>query len=95
MALNYIEQLLVLASAVSRCVSISAFTSLVDIPIGIVSSAVVLKIGAITTGIKKYKLIIQKKKKKHDKLVLLVKKENKQDRILTFQGFNKLIYQSR
>ena len=44
MALNYIEQLLVLASAVSRCVSISAFTSLVDIPIGIVSSAVVLKI---------------------------------------------------
>ena len=58
MALNYIEQLLVLASAVSRCVSISAFTSLVDIPIGIVSSAVVLKIGAITTGIKKYKLII-------------------------------------
>ena len=58
MALNYIEQLLVLASAVSRCVSISAFTSLVDIPIGIVSSAVVLKIGAITTGIKKHKLII-------------------------------------
>ena len=58
MALNYIEQLLVLASPVSRCVSISAFTSLVDIPIGIVSSAVVLKIGAITTGIKKYKLII-------------------------------------
>ena len=58
MALNYIEQLLVLASAVSRCVSISAFTSLVDIPVGIVSSAVVLKIGAITTGIKKHKLII-------------------------------------
>ena len=58
MALNYIEQLLVLASAVSRCVSISAFTSLVNIPIGIVSSAVVLKIGAITTGIKKHKLII-------------------------------------
>ena len=58
MALNYIEQLLFLASAVSRCVSISAFTSLVNIPIGIVSSAVVLKIGAITTGIKKHKLII-------------------------------------
>ena len=40
--------------------------------IGIRSSAVGLKICAITAGIKKYKTVIQKKKKKH-KIVLLAK----------------------
>ena len=34
------------------------------------SSAIGLKICAITAGIKKYKSIIKKKKKKHDKIVL-------------------------
>ena len=48
------------------CVSISAFASLAGIPIGITSSAVELKICAITAGIKKYKPIIKKTKKKHD-----------------------------
>ena len=37
------------------------------------SSAIGLKICAITAGIKKYKSIIKKKKKKHDKIVLLAK----------------------
>ena len=55
------------------CVSISAFASLVGIPIGITSSSIGLKICAITVGIKKYKSIIKKKKKKHDKIVLLAK----------------------
>ena len=32
-----------------------------------------IKISAITTGIEKYKTIIKKKKKKHDKIVLLAK----------------------
>ena len=41
-ALNYIEHWLVLAFAVIGYVSISAFTSLVCIPTGITSSAVVL-----------------------------------------------------
>ena len=49
------------------CVSISACASLVDVPIGIRSSAVGLKICAITAGIKKYKLII--KRKKDDKMI--------------------------
>ena len=43
------------------------------IPIGITSSAMGLKIRAITAEIKKYKLIIKKKKIKHDKIVLLAK----------------------
>ena len=46
---------------------------MVGIPIGITSSAIELKICAITAGIKKYKSIIKKKKKNHDKIVLLAK----------------------
>ena len=46
---------------------------MIGIPIGITSSAIALKIGAITAGIKKYKSIMKKKKKKHDKIVLLAK----------------------
>ena len=71
--LNYIGHFFILASAVTRCASIFAFTSLVDILIGITSSVIGLKICAITAGIKKYKSIIKKKKKKHDKIVLLPK----------------------
>ena len=41
------------------------------IPIGIASSAVGLKICAITVGNKKYKSIIKKKRKKYDRIVLL------------------------
>ena len=71
--LNYIERLLVIASTVTGFVSISAPASLVGIPGGIASSAVTIQIYVITAGIKKYKSIIKKKKKKHDKRVLLTK----------------------
>ena len=72
MALNFIKHFLILASTVTGCISISAFASLLGIPIGIKSSAIELKFCAITAGIKKYKSII-KKKKKHDEIVLLAK----------------------
>ena len=49
------------------------FASLVGIPIGITSCAIGLKICTIAAGIKKYKSIIMRKKKKHDKIVLLAK----------------------
>ena len=71
--LNYIEHFLILACTITGCVSISAFASLVGIPIGITSSSIGLKICAITVGIKKYKSIIKKKKKKHDKIAFLAK----------------------
>ena len=71
--LNYIEDCLILASTITRCVSISAFASLISIPIGIKSSAIGLKICAITAGIKQCKSTIKKTKKKHDKIVLLAK----------------------
>ena len=70
--LNYVENLLILASTVTGCISISAFASLVCVPVSITSSALGIYICAITAGIKKYKSII-KKKKKHGKTVLLGK----------------------
>ena len=72
-ALNYTEQFLVLTSVVTRYISISAFTSLLDFPIGIANSAVGLEICAIHVGIEKYKSITKKKKKKHDKILLLAR----------------------
>ena len=50
--LNYIEHFHFLF-AVSGCVSISLFASLVGIPRDITSSAVALKICVVITGIKK------------------------------------------
>ena len=41
--LNYIEHFLTLGSTITGCVSISAFISLVCIPIGTTSSAIGLK----------------------------------------------------
>ena len=70
--LNYIEYQLILVFTVSGCVSISAF-ALAGIHIGIKSSEIELTICLITAGIRKYKSIIKKEKKKHDKIVLLAK----------------------
>ena len=70
---NYIERFLILVSTITGCISISAFSSVLGIPVGITSSAIGLKTCAIAAGIKKYKSIIEKKKKKHDKIVLLAK----------------------
>ena len=72
-ALNYMEHFLILASKITGCISISAFASLIGLPIGIRSSVIGLKICAITAGIKKCKSIIKKRKKKHDQTVLLAK----------------------
>ena len=71
--LNHVENLLILVLTVTGYVSISAFASLVCVPVGITSSALGINICAITVGIKRFKSIIKKKKKKHDRIVLLWK----------------------
>ena len=71
--LNYVEHLLISVSTVTGCVLISAFTSLVCVPVGITSFAVGTKICTITAGIKKYNSIMKKKKKKNNKIVLIGK----------------------
>ena len=53
-----------LGATITGCNWISVFDFLVGVSIGIASSAVGLKICAITAAIKKYNSIIKKKKKK-------------------------------
>ena len=65
-ALSYTEHLLFWLLWLLEVSHFFAFASLVGIPIGITSSAVGLKISGITAGIKK--------KKKHDKTLLPIKK---------------------
>ena len=58
--MDNIKQLVILLSAITECVSTSSFTSLVGIPVDIPSSALRLKICAITSGIEQYKSIIRR-----------------------------------
>ena len=71
--MNYIDHLLIVISTITGCVSVSIFATLVIIPIGITSSPIGLNICARTAEFKKYKSIIKKKTKKHDKRALLAK----------------------
>ena len=71
--LNNIDHFFTVIFTITGCISISAFTSLVGVPIVMTSSAIGLKVCAITVRIKKYKSIIKKKKKKHDKIALIAK----------------------
>ena len=57
------EYLLILVSIVTACAWISAFGSLVCVPVGVASFEVGLKICAVTAGIINYKSIIKKEKK--------------------------------
>ena len=59
-ALNYFKHFYIFISAVSVCVSLSAFVSLVGIPVDATRSAVQIRIWAITAGIRKYKSMIEK-----------------------------------
>ena len=70
---DYTENLLILASTVTGCVSISAIASLVVTSVGIASSTALIKICAITARIKSYMWRISIKKKKHEKIILLAK----------------------
>ena len=90
-ALNYIGHFLILASAVSGCISISSFASRIGFLIGSTSSETELKFFATTAGIKKYKSIDKKKKKKHEKTVLLAKSKLKSISFL----FSKALIDSR
>ena len=80
--LNFAEHLLILASIITSCVSISAFASLVCVSLGIARSAEGIKVCAITARIKKYKSIIKKKKKMHDKIALFGKDELNTNEVL-------------
>ena len=69
---DYIDQALIVLSATSGGVSIISFTSIIGAPVGIASASFTL-IFSLTTGIVKKLLNItrKKKKKKHDKILML------------------------
>ena len=73
MTLTCIEHFITLVFAVTVCISISVFVSLVDISKGIMSSTIRLNIFAIIARIKKHKSIIKKRKKRPDKKTLFSK----------------------
>ena len=62
LTLRYGGNLLISTATGTWRVSVSAFDSLIGIPVGIASSTVGIKIFAITTGIKKCKSITKKGK---------------------------------
>ena len=64
---------LILASAITGCISIFDFTSFIVFLIGITSCTIGLKIYVVTAEIKKYQSINERKKNKHDKILLLAK----------------------
>ena len=66
-------------------ISIFPFASLFGIPMEIISSAVGLEICATTSRIKKQKSIINKKKKKHEKIVLFAKSKLNSIEVLIFK----------
>ena len=89
--LNKIDHFNILASTITGYVSISAFSSLVGIPIGITSSAKRLKVCEIAAGSKKFKSIIKKKKKRHDKIALLAKFKLNSIEVLMTQALSILL----
>ena len=61
--LNYFQHFLVFLSAISDCVSIFAFASLVCVPVGIKSFVLGLKVCGLTAKIKKYESVTKKKER--------------------------------
>ena len=68
--LNYLKHFLVFVSVCSVCISTFAFGPLIVVPVGIIGSAVGLKICGITAAIKKYKSVITGKSKNNGKSVV-------------------------
>ena len=69
---DYIDKVLIALSATSGGVYIILFTSVVGAPVGIASSSFTL-IFSLSTGIVKKVLAITRKKKEHDKVLMLAK----------------------
>ena len=68
--LNYVERILILTSAFTGCILVSAFRSLVGIILQITSSAIRLKICVIIAGFKRISQS-SKKEEKPDKIIML------------------------
>ena len=70
---DYIDQALIVLSATSGEVSIISFTTIAGAPVGIASASLTLFFSLTTGIVKKLLNITRKKKKKHDKILMLAK----------------------
>ena len=70
---DYIDKILIVLSATTGGVSIISFTTIVGAPVGIASASFTLIFSLSTGIIKKLLNITRKKKKKHDKILMLAK----------------------
>ena len=81
---DYIYQALIVLSATSDGVSIISFTSIVEAPVGITSASLTLFFSLTTGIVKKLLNITRKKKKNHDKILMLAKsKLNSIDKLIS------------
>ena len=70
---SYIDKILIVLSATSGGVSIISFSSVIGAPAGIASASLTLSFSLTTGIVKKLLDITRKKKKKHDKILMLAK----------------------
>ena len=87
-AFDYIDKILIVLSATSSGVCIISSASVVGAPVGIASASFTLFF-SLTTGIlKKLLNVTRKKKKKHDKIIMLVKSKLNSIDTLISQALN-------
>ena len=74
-AFDYIDKTLIVLSATSGGISIISFTSIIGIPAVIASASFTLIFSLTTRILKKLLKVVRKKKKKHNKNVMLAKRK--------------------
>ena len=74
-AVDYIDQALIVLSTTSGGASIISFTSIVGAPVGIASASLTLFFSLTTGIVKKLLDITRNKKKKHDQILMLAKRK--------------------
>ena len=70
---DYIDKILIALSATTGGVSLISFTSIIGAPVGIASASFTLNFSLATGIVKKLLNITRKKKKEHDKILMLTK----------------------
>ena len=87
---DYIDKILIILSATTSGISIISFTSVIGTSVGIVSASFTLIFSLSTGIIKKLLNITRKKKKKHDKILMLAKSKFNSIEALISQALNDL-----
>ena len=87
---DYIDKILIIVSATTSGISIISFTSVIGTSVGIVSVSFTLIFSLSTGIIKKLLNMTRKKKKKHDKILMLAESKFNSIEALISQALNDL-----